>query len=276
VGHDPTTLVAAGEFWRATLTPAGPATLHVWWTDTALDAEAWGPGAPWMLERVPDLVGVRDEPAPFGPDAHPAIVAAQRQFPGLRLSNGHCVYHTLIPTIIAQRVTTGEARRSWRRLCLALGAPAPGPVALRLPPCPQALAAQPYWWYHRFGIEKKRADTLRQLGRHGDAVLAEEDAPPAAVAALVGRIPGIGPWTIGASFGHALGDPDAVAVGDFHLKNFVAWTLAGEPRATDERMLELLSPYAGQRGRVIALLGAAGWGAPRFGPGLRVLPIERM
>ena len=52
----------------------------------------------------------------------------------------------------------------------------------------------------------------------------------------------------------AMGDPDAVAVGDYHLKNLVVHALAGEPRGTDERMLELLAPYAGQRGRVIRLL----------------------
>jgi len=175
-------------------------------------------------------------------------------------------------------VTSGEARRSWRRLCLALWRVAPGPpgVHLRLPPAPADLAGKPYWWFHPFGIEKKRADALRAVGAHADALFAVDDGPPAPAAAVARRIQGVGPWTVGASFGHALGDTDAVAVGDFHLKNLVAWTLAGEARGTDERMLELLAPYAGQRARVIALLGAAGWSAPRFGPGLRVMPIERM
>ena len=52
----------------------------------------------------------------------------------------------------------------------------------------------------------------------------------------------------------ALGDADAVSVGDYHLPNQVAWALAGEARADDARMLELLEPYRGQRGRVIRLL----------------------
>ena len=34
----------------------------------------------------------------------------------------------------------------------------------------------------------------------------------------------------------------------------MAWALAGEPRADDARMLELLEPYRGQRGRVQRLL----------------------
>lgn len=275
VGHDPTTLVGPGEIWRATLTPVGPGTLHVWWNEQAVDAQAWGPAADWLLARVPDLLGEGDVPVRFGAEAHPAVLAAQHRFPGLRLSNGHCLYHTLLPTVIGQRVTSQEARRSWRRVCLALGRPAPGPAALRLPPTPAELVAKPYWWFHPFGIERKRAEALREVAAHASRLFALDDASPHEAAGVASRIRGVGPWTIGASFGHALGDPDAVAVGDFHLKNFVAWTLAGEPRATDDRMLELLAPYAGQRARVIALLGAAGWGAPAFGPRQRIMPIER-
>ena len=59
------------------------------------------------------------------------------------------------------------------------------------------------------------------------------------------RCPGIGPWTAAEVAIRALGDPDAVSVGDFHLPNLVAFALAGEPRATDARMLELLEPYRG-------------------------------
>ena len=79
-------------------------------------------------------------------------------------------------------------------------------------------------------------------------------------------MPGIGAWTAAEAIRCALGDPDAVSVGDYHLKHLVAWVLAGEPRATDERMLELLEPYRGQRGRVVRLLEASGMGAPRYGP----------
>jgi hypothetical protein len=46
----------------------------------------------------------------------------------------------------------------------------------------------------------------------------------------------------------------------------VSWALAGEPRGTDERMLELLEPYRGQRARAIRLLETSGIGAPRYGP----------
>ena len=82
-------------------------------------------------------------------------------------------------------------------------------------------------------------------------------------------------WTVGCVLGPALGDPDAVPVGDFHVKNVVAWNLANEARATDERMLELLVPYAGQRGRVVQAIMRHGNGAPKFGPKQRILPMSR-
>jgi hypothetical protein len=59
-----------------------------------------------------------------------------------------------------------------------------------------------------------------------------------------------------------------VPLGDYHIPNAVTWALAGEPRGDDARMLELLEPYTGQRGRVIRLLMSGGRGAPRYGPKL--------
>ena len=68
---------------------------------------------------------------------------------------------------------------------------------------------------------------------------------------------------------------DALAVGDFHLKNVVTHALTGRARGTDDEMLELLAPYAGQRGRAVRLLLLAGHSAPKFGPRQRVLPMSR-
>ena len=64
----------------------------------------------------------------------------------------------------------------------------------------------------------------------------------------------------------ALGDPDAVSVGDYHLPGLVVRVLANEPGGDDARMLELLEPYRGQRGRVIRLLESSGLQAVRRGP----------
>ena len=208
---------------------------------------------------------------------HPAVVAAVRNHPHLRIGRSRNLYHTLLPVIIAQRVTAGEAMRSWRSLCVLLGEPAPGPRPLRLPPEPSTLARRPYWWYHRIGIEKKRADAIGMVARHpgllsslssnGDAISAREQLL---------RLAGVGAWTVGASLGPALGDPDAFAIGDYWLKHTICDALAGEARGTDERMVELLAPYVGQRGRIVQLLTADGWRPRRFGPGIRVLPIASL
>jgi 3-methyladenine DNA glycosylase/8-oxoguanine DNA glycosylase len=95
------------------------------------------------------------------------------------------------------------------------------------------------------------------------------------VAEKLGLLLGIGPWTIGSVLGPVLGDPDAVAVGDYHHPNTVAWALAAEARADDDRMLELLEPYRGQRGRVLWALTSIAGGAPKFGPRQRILPMAR-
>jgi 3-methyladenine DNA glycosylase/8-oxoguanine DNA glycosylase len=88
--------------------------------------------------------------------------------------------------------------------------------------------------------------------------------------------PGVGVWSANEVALVALGDPDAVSVGDFHLKNLVAYALAGEPRATDERMLELLEPYRGHRARAIRCIEHAGLGFPRYGPKVEVPVIANL
>jgi 3-methyladenine DNA glycosylase/8-oxoguanine DNA glycosylase len=86
---------------------------------------------------------------------------------------------------------------------------------------------------------------------------------------------GIGPWTAAHVASAALGDPDAVPVGDYNLPHSVGYALEGTPRSSDERMLELLEPYRGHRARVLRLIALAGIGAPRFGPHLPLRDFAR-
>jgi 3-methyladenine DNA glycosylase/8-oxoguanine DNA glycosylase len=79
-------------------------------------------------------------------------------------------------------------------------------------------------------------------------------------------VDGVGPWTAAEVEAVALGDADAVSLGDEHLKNVVAYAFTGTARGTDARMLDLLAPFKGHRGRVCSILMAAGIQAPRFGP----------
>ena len=272
---DPTTLLHATSFTRATFTPEGEGTVRIDWSGGVPEAAAWGPGAEWLLRQVPAMLGAND-PGHHFDDAHPMVLAAQHRHGHLRLGASGTLYHELLPVVLGQRITAGEALNQWRGLVRELGTPAPGPhPGLLLPPSPAALLGKPAWWYHHLGIETRRAETLRTIARHPAKLFQSAALPPAEAAARLALVPGVGQWTIGCVLATALGDPDAVAVGDFHLKNVVVHALTGRPRGTDEEMLTLLEPYAGQRGRVIRWLLADGHSAPKFGPRQRVQPISR-
>jgi 3-methyladenine DNA glycosylase/8-oxoguanine DNA glycosylase len=122
-------------------------------------------------------------------------------------------------------------------------------------------------------MERRRADILRTVARHHERLEEAAAMDREGAMARLSAVPGVGPWTTAQVLAEALGDPDAVAVGDYHLPHLVSWALAGEPRATDERMLELLEPYEGQRLRAVELLIADGWRPPRFGPRQRLFDI---
>ena len=222
----------------------------------AVDVEAWGPGASWCLDRVPDLIGLHDDPRAWPGDR--AVRELQRRAPGLRVGRSDAVTESLVPAILEQKVTSAEAHRSYRELVWAYGEPAPGPLELRLPPSPQLLASLPYHAFHRFGIERRRADTVRRACSYAHRLEEAAALPPDAARRRLLALPGVGPWTAAVVAGAAFGDPDAVIVGDLHLPHLVSWTLAGEPHADDGRMIELLEPYAGHRARVVRLVVAGG------------------
>lgn len=160
----------------------------------------------------------------------------------------------LVPTILEQKVAREEARDSYRRLLIAVGEPAPGPSGLLLPPDPERLAALPYYSLHRFCIERRRAELIRRACLVAGRLEEATSIPWSEGRRRLISIAGIGPWTASEVARKALGDPDAVRVGDYHLPHVVSWVLAGEARGSDERMLELLEPYRGQRGRAARLI----------------------
>ena len=261
---DPTTRVSPHEAWHALRTPAGPATLQLSHTSRGVRTRVWGAGAEAALAGVADLIGLTDDPSRLRP-RHRVIAELQRQMPGLRLPRSGRPFDALLTAVLEQKVTGFEARRAYRQLVRGYGEPAPGPPGLWLQPRASVLAELPYHAFHPLGVERRRAEVLRAAARLFPRLTAAA-ADPARVHRLLGSIPGVGPWTLAEVRRVAFGDPDAVSIGDYHLKNRVAWVLAGERQATDARMLDLLAPYAGQRGRVQRLIEAAALGPPRRGP----------
>lgn len=259
---------APGEIWRASRTPNGPATIRLRQrSSTTVDAHAYGDGADWALDHAPDLLGAHDDPTGLRPVDNPGLRDLQRRHPGIRIPTTHAIAEALVPIVLEQKVQTAEAQASYRILLYEHSDPAPGPpqLRLRLPPDPRRLAELPYWHFHRAGVEKRRADTVRRVATHARQLDAGTANPRA--------IPGIGAWTIGELGMRANGDADAVPIGDYHLPHLVSFALAGEPRATDERMLELLEPWRGHRARVIRLIGASHRRPPRRGPRMAHLAI---
>jgi 3-methyladenine DNA glycosylase/8-oxoguanine DNA glycosylase len=261
-GGDPTIRFATGGVWRATRTPRGPATIHLRRVASGVLLRAWGDGAGHAAEEAADLSGASDRPELLIP-AHPVIADLVRRRPGLRLPRTNRPWEALLPAICEQKVTGIEARRAFRGIVRRYGEPAPGPGGLMLPPPPEVMARVPYFELHRLGLERRRADVISRAAAIAGRM--EGHAPEAAFRMLL-AVPGIGQWTVAEVARVAFGDPDAISVGDFHVPNLVAWALAGEARADDARMLELLEPYRGQRGRVQRLLEASGIRPPRYGP----------
>ena len=302
---DPSAHLMADGGWLAFHTPRGSVTLALTQRpDGDVVAHAWGEGAEWAINSVPQLCGAGDEDDGVDLRRHPAVAHAAARFPGLRLTRSNRVLDALVPAVLEQEITATEALGAWQTLVRQHGTPAPGPMVregfgvvpegsgavpegsgavgegfgariipsgLRVAPTAAAWAAMPSWDFRQAGITQRRWNLVQlaasrqvqlertlRLGRGGPEV-----------DRVLRALPGIGVWTSALIRQRAHGDPDAPAFGDAHISRGVCWVLAKEllPAAeADQRMAELLEPWAGQRQRVVALLLAAGAEAPRRGP----------
>lgn len=188
-----------------------------------ISCSAWGPGAAELVTGIPDLLGARDDPDGFVP-RHPLLVDAFRRFPGLRPPRTGRVVEALVPAIIEQKVVGLDAFAGWRRLLLQYGTPAPGPApaGMRVVPTTEGWQAIASWDWHLAGIDPRRARTamgclqvansLERLGR---------DPDPSVLYRGLRSLPGVGVWTAAEVGARALGDADAVSIGDYHLPKVV-------------------------------------------------------
>jgi 3-methyladenine DNA glycosylase/8-oxoguanine DNA glycosylase len=228
----------------------------------AIEAQGYGAGAQWLLDRVPELLGSADDRADFEPQ-HPFLRRAAHLLQAVRIGRTGRVFEALVPAVLEQKVVGSEARRAWRLLVRKFGEPAPGPAPdLHVPPEPRDWRRIPSWEWHRAGVEAVRARTIIAAAEVADRL---EGQDPGETDRRLRTIRGVGVWTSAEVRQRALGDPDAVSVGDFHLARLVGWTLAGRV-VDDAGMLELLEPYAGQRYRAVRLIELAGAHPPARGP----------
>jgi 3-methyladenine DNA glycosylase/8-oxoguanine DNA glycosylase len=270
---DPAVQVTAdGRYWWATRTPIGIGTvaIRVIATEGVIEGRAWGEGADWLLAQLPVLLGVDDDWSSLDVGHYRGLAEVQRRHPGVRLPSSGRLFDAVVAAVLEQRVTGRQARQSWRELLLRFGPPAPGPLpGLHAAPDAATLLDITTWDWHRLGVEAARQRPIRAAAT---VVHRVERCDVDTVLAVLQALPGIGPWTAAEAAQRAFGHPDAVSVNDYHLHDVVVHALTGRPRGSDEEMLALLAPWAGQRQRVVRLIELSGVSKPRFGP--RYAPID--
>jgi 3-methyladenine DNA glycosylase/8-oxoguanine DNA glycosylase len=264
----------AGAWWRTARTPAGPGTLRIAVDSGGVRAGAWGPGAEWLLASVPRLLGADDDPTGFEP-RHPVVSESARRHRRLRLGAAGLVFELLVPSVLEQRVTGREARRSSRDLLRRFGEPAPGPApdGMRVAPAPEVWRRIPSWEWHRANVDPGRARTVVAAAEVAGRLEETLCLPREQRVRRLRAVPGVGRWTAAEVAQRAWGDPDEVSVGDFHLPALVGWALAGRP-VDDDGMLELLAAYPGHRQRAVRLVELSGVRKPSFGPRMPVGDIR--
>jgi len=267
--------------WRATLTPHGPGLLHLKVHEglATVRAEAWGPGADWLVDGVPDLLGGRDDDPDTGWGAfrprpeHPVLGSAWRARPGLRTPRTRAVMEAMVGAAVEQVVTGLEARRSLRTLVRRYGTPAPGAPAgpggpaagMVVPPPPEQWARIPTWEWLRAGVEGRRSAVVVRAAGVAGRLEATLDRSHQEVETLLRSLPGVGRWTAAEVRQRAHGDPDAFSFDDYHVAKNVSWALTGQV-LDDDGCAEVIACYAGHRYRVQRLLELAGAVRPRRGP----------
>ena len=201
-----------------------------------------GPGA----ARAPTTTSSGFDPI------HPLVADAWRRRPHARFGRSGLVMQTLIPSIIEQKVTGQEAFAGYRALVHRYGERAPGPGDGA-----QALGA---------ARRRDRADDPA-AGRGWSCTSTRPAHAPIVTATRVAEalerhdgpedldrrlrsLPGIGVWTSAEVRSTALGDPDAVSFGDYHVAKDIGWAMTGTP-FTDAELAEFLEPWRPQRNRAV-------------------------
>lgn len=257
----------------ATSTPVGPATLVLTAqaADGAVRAEAWGPGAEWVVDGLPTLLGAGDDASGFAP-AHRELARAQRRWRRWRMPRTRRPFDACVAAVLEQKVTSREAHQAWRLLLNRFGEPAPGPAGsgepaagMRVAPTPAVWRELPDWELRRAGVTPQRIGTLQAVAAASTAIERTAEGDGREADAVLRALPGVGGWTSAEVRQRAHGDADAASFGDFHLARDLCWWLTGSP-GDDDRLRELLEPYRGHRYRVQRLMELSGAAAPRRGP----------
>ncbi len=251
------------------MTPAGPVTARLAGrrAERAIELEAWGQGATWMLDQAPQLLGERDDVGGFE-SSYPEVRSAWARNPHWRVPRSGLVLEALVAAVLEQKVTGKEAWLGWRRLLTRFGEPAPGPGADRgmrcLPPA-EALCRIPSWEWLRCSVDGARSQTIVRASQVAPALERTLDQPPALADEALRSLPGVGIWTSAEVRQRAHGHADAVSFGDYHVATHIGWAITGAA-VTDDELRDLLETERPHRYRVQHVVTTRLPGRPRRGP----------
>ncbi|QMV24252.1 helix-turn-helix domain-containing protein [Streptomyces sp. SCUT-3] len=217
-----------------------------------------------LLDLDADPQGV-DEALGADPLLAPLVAAR----PGLRVPGHVDGFELAVRAVLGQQVTVKGARTLAGRLVERLGKPldAPAGTLTRLFPAAEAVAADDL---EGIGLTGARARALRALaGAVADGRLVLDpgaDREEAARGLLA--LPGVGPWTASYVAMRALGDPDAMPLGDLVLRKSLGALGAPDTAAALAAAAERWRPWrAYAAGHLWALAADDGAPAgPRTGP----------
>ena len=188
-----------------------------------IEAEAWGPGAAHVLEGVPGL----RRPARLGPRG--STPPRTRWWPSSTAARPGCASAAPAPSPRPPS-RRSASRRSPPSRPSARGGPRSDAGASRRPDRPgcgsrrrrRRSPASPTG--SSTGSASSASGPTRSAGSPGRPAGSTRwwHSGPVAVAARLESIVGVGPWTSAEVNAIALGDPDAVSVGDYHLPHQVS------------------------------------------------------
>jgi DNA-3-methyladenine glycosylase II len=250
----------ATSFTQSARLPHGAGTVTVRLLDAERDGAADGPVDPAASTRVEvvtrvehaedaavlvagtrRLLGLDVDAARIDADLarDPALAAAVRGTPGLRIPGTLDPRGTLFRTIVGQQISVASARATHGRMTADLGEDLPASVAhgsvTRLPPTARRIA--------RDGAELLRGPARRTatLIRVAEALetgelVVEHGMPREELRAALVAFHGVGPWTADYVAMRALGEPDVLLSGDLIVRRgAAALGLPDEPRALASR-----------------------------------------
>lgn len=274
---DPTAdMTDANRIRIALRSPGGYAVLTAEHIEDTLHGELQGDDVDWFVPHLPGLLGLNHTPPDLGGPR--ALQSAALRYQGMRLPLAPLLFPRIVQVMLQQLISFRDAAKGWRTLLRKHGQVLPEHDGLIVPPSARQLLKLPQHEYIACNILPQHGRRIAGVARHAARIentwsAGSEPDSLNDTCRLLGKLPGIGPWTIGYLSGSSMGDADAVVTGDYSLPSQVAWFFRRETEADDATMLDILKPFQPHRYYALLLVIKAGNGPPRRGP--RTRPISQ-